>query len=251
MKVRVSVLIGSLCLKMITRALDNVTILSITAVRVTITHEMANTKAVLQAILVQILTVASIRTFKSILLIYTINTGIYLHQMINMCANTNTNTTIVTTLSTQVPTLCRFSTSDALERGGFEGASCYGVSALGSQMVFVSKVPECLESAEMQGGDMPQPHNIHIYSMKYETHSAAHTTMVQGLQRSPTAHCALRPSNCWPQGIAGLAEAVHKSQWHLDHDMPASPLKSSSQQLQGPVNSLRCAERDMHIPDGE
>ena len=52
-----SVPIGSLCLKIITRVLDNVTIVSITAVRVTITHEMANTKAVLQAILVQILTV--------------------------------------------------------------------------------------------------------------------------------------------------------------------------------------------------
>ena len=56
MKVRVPVPIGSLCLKIITRVLDNVTIISITAVRVTITHEMANTKAVLQAILVQILT---------------------------------------------------------------------------------------------------------------------------------------------------------------------------------------------------
>ena len=40
------------------RVLDNVTIISITTVRVTITHEMANTKAVLQAILVQLLTVA-------------------------------------------------------------------------------------------------------------------------------------------------------------------------------------------------
>ena len=35
-----------------------------------------------------------------------------------MCANTNTNTTIVTTLCTEGPTLCRFSTSDA--GGGWE-----------------------------------------------------------------------------------------------------------------------------------
>ena len=32
-----------------------------------------------------------------------------------------------------------------------------GVLVLVSQMVFVSKVPKCLESAEMHGGDMPQP----------------------------------------------------------------------------------------------
>ena len=40
------------------RVLDNVTIVSTTTVRLTIAHEMANTKAVLQAILVQILTAA-------------------------------------------------------------------------------------------------------------------------------------------------------------------------------------------------
>ena len=44
--------------EVITRVLDNVTIISITTVRVRITHEMASTKAVLQAILVQTLTVA-------------------------------------------------------------------------------------------------------------------------------------------------------------------------------------------------
>ena len=94
MKVRVSVPIGSLCLKIITRVLDNVTIISITTVRVTITHEIANTKAVLQAILVQMLTSSiktsilpnpnSIRTLKSKLLIYTTNTSIYFCQMINV-----------------------------------------------------------------------------------------------------------------------------------------------------------------------
>ena len=84
-----SVLIGSLCLKIITRALDNVTVISMATVRVTITHEMANAKDVLQAVLVQILTVAFLpnpnQYFKSILLIYTVNTSIYFYQMINMC----------------------------------------------------------------------------------------------------------------------------------------------------------------------
>ena len=85
----------------------------------------------------------SVRTFRSILLIYTFNTSIYFYQMINMCANTNTNTTIVTTLSTEVPTLCRFSTSDGLGRGGFEWASC--------SRCFGTCKPDgiCLESAEM------------------------------------------------------------------------------------------------------
>ena len=69
-----------------------------------------------------------------------------------MCANTDTDTTIVTTLSTQVPKLCRFSTSDALERGGSNGLVVTGVLVLVSQMVFVSKMPKCLESAEMRGG---------------------------------------------------------------------------------------------------
>ena len=64
--------------------------------------------------------------------------------MINTCANTNTNTTIVTTLSTEVPTLCRFSTSHAL--GFSDGLVVAGV------LVLVSKVPKCLESAEMKGG---------------------------------------------------------------------------------------------------
>ena len=77
--------------------------------------------------------------------------------MINMCANTDTKTTIVTTLSTQVPTLCRFSTSDALERGGFEWASCYRcVGACKPDGI-------CLESAEMQGGYAP----AHIYMGMY------------------------------------------------------------------------------------
>ena len=46
------------CLKMIARILDNDIIVSIATVRVTIVHETANTKAALQAILVQILTIA-------------------------------------------------------------------------------------------------------------------------------------------------------------------------------------------------
>ena len=180
MKVRVSVLVGGLCLKIITRVLDNVTIISITTVRVTITHEMANTKAVLQAILVQILTVALKLVFCQIQIqyerlnqyfSYTIDASIYFYQMINMCANTNTNTAIVTTLSTQVPTLCRFSTSDALERGGFEyGLVVTGVLVLVSQMVFVSKVPKCLESAEMHGGICPGPYIcicVYIYMHVY------------------------------------------------------------------------------------
>ena len=100
-----------------------------------ITHEMASTKVVLQAILVQILTVALKLVFCQIQNQYErlhqyfsniLSTLVCIfYQMINMCATTNTNTTIVTTLSTQVPTLCRCSTSDALGRGGFEWASCY------------------------------------------------------------------------------------------------------------------------------
>ena len=150
--------IGSLCPKITTRVPDNVTIISITTVRVTITHEIANTKAVLQATLVHIFTVAlklvfcqiqfiSIQTFKSILLIfiYTINTGIHFYQMINMCANTNTNTTIVTR-----PTLCRFSTSDALEGGGFEWAGCY--------RCFGTCKPDgiCLASADRNASRVPK-----------------------------------------------------------------------------------------------
>ena len=53
-----SVQIGRLCLKIITRVLDNAITISITTARVTIIHETANTKAALQAIQVQILTVA-------------------------------------------------------------------------------------------------------------------------------------------------------------------------------------------------
>ena len=96
------------------------------------------------------------------------NTSIYFYQMINMCANTHTNTTIVPTPSTQVPTLCRFSTSDALEPGGFEWASCY--------RCFGTCKPDgiCLESAEMSrecrnaGGICPSPYTytytyIYIY----------------------------------------------------------------------------------------
>ena len=128
MKVRASVPVGSLCLKIIARVLDNVAIISITTVRATIAHEMANTNTVLQAILVQILTAALKLVFCQIQIQYGrlnqyfsyILSIIYFYQMINMSANTNTSTTIVTTLSTEVPTLCRFSTSDALERGGFE-----------------------------------------------------------------------------------------------------------------------------------
>ena len=73
--------------------------------------------------------------------------------MINMCANTNSNTTIVTTLSTQVPTVCRFSTSDALGRGGFEWAGCY--------RCFGACKPDviCLESG---GGICPSPY-MYIY----------------------------------------------------------------------------------------
>ena len=169
MKVRVSVPIGSLCL---TRVLDNVTIISITTVRVTIAHEMANAKAVLQAILVQILTVALKLVLCQIQIqyerlnqyfSYILSTLVFiLIKMINMCANTNTNTTIVTTLSTQVPTLCRFSTSDAVERGGFEWASCY-------QCFGTCKLDGiCLESAEMSRecrdprGGVPQPY-IYVY----------------------------------------------------------------------------------------
>ena len=40
-----------------------------------------------------------------------------------------------------------------------------GVLVLVSQMVFVSKVPKCLKSAEMQEGDVPQP--IYIYISIY------------------------------------------------------------------------------------
>ena len=50
-----SVPIGRLCLKIITRVLDNAIIISITTARVTIILEPANTKPALQAILVQIL----------------------------------------------------------------------------------------------------------------------------------------------------------------------------------------------------
>ena len=54
-----SVLIGRLCLRIITtRVLDDDIMISITTARVAIIHETANTKAALQATLVQILTVA-------------------------------------------------------------------------------------------------------------------------------------------------------------------------------------------------
>ena len=153
MKVRVSVKIRKLSLKKITRVLDNVTIISITTVRVTIIHETANTKAVLQAILVQILTVAlklvfcltnpnSIRTFTSILLIYTINTRI--------CC---------------LPKCLHYAGSQHLmlwNQVVSNGLVITGVLVLVSQMVFVSKVPKCLESAEMQG-DIPQPIYIYIF----------------------------------------------------------------------------------------
>ena len=72
---------------------------------------------------------------------------------INMCANTNTNTTIVTTLSTQEPTLCRFSTSDSSEQ----------VFGACKKIVFVSKVPKCLESAEMQGFT-PAHRSVYAYA---------------------------------------------------------------------------------------
>ena len=58
MRIRVSVLLGRLCLKIVTRVLDDAIITSITTARVTIIHETANTKAALQAILVQTLTAA-------------------------------------------------------------------------------------------------------------------------------------------------------------------------------------------------
>ena len=89
-----------------------------------------------------------------------------------MCANTNTNATVVTTLSTQVPTLCRFSTFDALERGGFEWASFYRCFGAGK--------PDgiCLERAEMSQecrnageGYMPQPIFTYIYIYILELYS--------------------------------------------------------------------------------
>ena len=42
-----------------------------------------------------------------------------------------------------------------------------GVLVLVSQMVFVSKVPKCLESAEMQGGICPSPYYIRMYVYIY------------------------------------------------------------------------------------
>ena len=84
MRIRVSVLRGRLCLKIITRVLDYAIIISITTARVTIIHDTANTKAALQTILVTSANINSsmktsilphtnsIRRFKPILLILSI-----------------------------------------------------------------------------------------------------------------------------------------------------------------------------------
>ena len=49
---------------------------------------------------------------------------------------------------------------------GSNGLVVTGVVVLVSHMVFVSKVPKCLESAEMQEGICPSPY-IHIYVCIY------------------------------------------------------------------------------------